>query len=148
MENEERKKKVREYMRDYQKTEKYKESRRKYLQTNSGKMAVSRAMKKYFSSPKGKSKAKENHKKYIQTPWGKDVQRRIMRRYYEKKIKPKKLNLSEEEFKSLTKRCELCGFDKIVEIDYRDGNQKNTSKDNLVGHCPNCKRMKFLKKSP
>lgn len=46
-----------------------------------------------------------------------------------------------EEYKKLTEKCIVCGFDKIVELHHLDQNKKNKNKHNLVGLCPNCHKM-------
>lgn len=44
-------------------------------------------------------------------------------------------------WRDVTKKCMICGFDKIVDLHHLDGNRKNTSRDNLIGLCPNHHRM-------
>ena len=44
-------------------------------------------------------------------------------------------------YKRLTKECVICGFDKIVEIHHMDFNKNNNEETNLVGLCPNHRRM-------
>lgn len=44
-------------------------------------------------------------------------------------------------YKKITQKCAICGFDKIVDIHFIDGNKKNISLKNLVGLCPNHHRM-------
>lgn len=50
-------------------------------------------------------------------------------------------NISLEKWKSLTKLCISCGFDKIVELHHLDGNKENIDNKNLVGLCPNCHKL-------
>jgi len=39
----------------------------------------------------------------------------------------------------LKSKCAICGFDKwFVDIHHKDYNNKNNSKDNLIGLCPTC----------
>jgi ribosomal protein L37E len=49
--------------------------------------------------------------------------------------------ISVEEYKELTKKCIICGFDKVVELHHLDENKKNNSKENLIGLCPNHHKM-------
>lgn len=44
-------------------------------------------------------------------------------------------------YKKVTKRCVICGFDKIVDLHHLDHNQKNNTEKNLVGLCPNHHKM-------
>tara|TARA_Y100000310_G_scaffold343880_1_gene453665 strand:- start:12051 stop:12587 length:537 start_codon:yes stop_codon:yes gene_type:complete len=44
-------------------------------------------------------------------------------------------------YKKITRKCEICGFDKIVEMHHIDHNHSNNSSDNLVGLCPNHHKM-------
>ena len=53
----------------------------------------------------------------------------------------KRHNISAEEYKKLTRRCVICGFDKIVELHHLDGNRKNNNRNNLIGLCPNHHKM-------
>jgi len=50
-------------------------------------------------------------------------------------------NIDYETYKEITKLCVLCNFDKIVELHHLDHNNKNSSRDNLVGVCPNHHKM-------
>lgn len=54
------------------------------------------------------------------------------RRYY---------GLSLEEYSSYTRKCVICGFDKVVDLHHLDGNKVNSESRNLVGLCPNHHRM-------
>jgi hypothetical protein len=52
-------------------------------------------------------------------------------------------------YREVTKSCEVCGFDKVVDLHHLDRNKENNQKDNLVGLCPNHHRMiKSLKYAP
>ena len=53
----------------------------------------------------------------------------------------KRLNLSMEQYKKITNKCLICGFDKIVDLHNLDENNKNNSEENLIGLCPNHHRM-------
>lgn len=44
-------------------------------------------------------------------------------------------------WRELTKKCFLCGFDKIVDLHHIDHNRENRSKKNLIGLCPNHHKM-------
>lgn len=44
-------------------------------------------------------------------------------------------------WKNVTKKCIICGFDKIVELHHLDGNHNNNSKENFIGLCPNHHKM-------
>lgn len=46
-----------------------------------------------------------------------------------------------ETYKSLTKKCAICDFDKVVDLHHLDENRKNNSKENLIGLCPNHHKM-------
>lgn len=50
-------------------------------------------------------------------------------------------NIDLESWKEVTKKCVICGFDKIVDLHHVDKNRKNTSTENMIGLCPNHHRM-------
>jgi hypothetical protein len=50
-------------------------------------------------------------------------------------------NIDSELYKVLTKKCLVCGFDKVVDLHHLDRNKKNNSKENLIGLCPNHHKM-------
>ena len=50
-------------------------------------------------------------------------------------------NINMELYKEKTKKCIVCGFDKIVELHHLDENKSNNSKENLIGLCPNHHKM-------
>ena len=50
-------------------------------------------------------------------------------------------NISFELWKEVTKKCAICDFDKIVDLHHLDHNKNNTSRENLVGLCPNHHKM-------
>jgi hypothetical protein len=50
-------------------------------------------------------------------------------------------NISIDLYKKITKKCLLCGFDKVVDLHHLDKNKKNNSESNLIGLCPNHHRM-------
>ena len=50
-------------------------------------------------------------------------------------------SINSELYKELTKRCILCGFEKVVELHHLDENRKNNSTENLIGLCPNHHKM-------
>jgi len=50
-------------------------------------------------------------------------------------------NIDLKTYKKATKKCIICGFDKIVELHHLDGNKKNNSKENFIGLCPNHHKM-------
>ena len=57
-----------------------------------------------------------------------NVHKRKARKYF---------NLTLKEYQELTKKCVICGFDKIICLHHKDRNKKNNSKENFVGLCPN-----------
>jgi len=50
-------------------------------------------------------------------------------------------NINYETYKSATKLCVVCGFDKIVDLHHLDMNHKNNAIENLAGLCPNHHKM-------
>ena len=50
-------------------------------------------------------------------------------------------NLDIEDYKKITEKCVVCGFDKVVDIHHLDENHKNNSEGNLIGLCPNHHKM-------
>ena len=46
-----------------------------------------------------------------------------------------------EAYKTITNKCEICNFDKVVDLHHLDENNKNNSRDNLIGLCPNHHKM-------
>lgn len=44
-------------------------------------------------------------------------------------------------YKNITKKCAVCGFDKIVELHHLDGDKANLNVKNFVGLCPNCHKQ-------
>ncbi len=50
-------------------------------------------------------------------------------------------NLDLEEYRKLTKKCVICGFDKVVDLHHLDENKNNNYEKNLIGLCPNHHRM-------
>ncbi len=50
-------------------------------------------------------------------------------------------NISLELYRKLTKKCMVCGFDKVVELHHLDENKENSSEQNLIGLCPNHHKM-------
>ena len=50
-------------------------------------------------------------------------------------------NISLELYRQKTKKCFLCGFDKIVELHHIDSDHKNNAPDNFMGLCPNHHKM-------
>jgi len=53
----------------------------------------------------------------------------------------KRYGLSKEQYDGITKKCVLCGFDKIVDLHHLDHNSKNNSRENMLGVCPNHHKM-------
>ena len=53
----------------------------------------------------------------------------------------KQNNIDLKTYRKTIKNCVICGFDKIVDIHYIDGNKNNKSPKNLIGLCPNHHRM-------
>jgi hypothetical protein len=52
-------------------------------------------------------------------------------------FRKKRYGIDDELYNKITKKCLLCGFDKIVEIHHLDKNRRNSSEDNVIGLCPN-----------
>lgn len=46
-------------------------------------------------------------------------------------------NVDMETYNKTTKKCIICGFDKIVDLHHLDFNHQNNSENNLIGLCPN-----------
>ena len=71
-----------------------------------------------------------------------------IRRYYKKNpdlykahnIK-RRYNIPYELWNEITKRCIICGFDKVVELHHLDKNHKNNNRENFIGLCPNHHKM-------
>jgi ribosomal protein L37E len=64
--------------------------------------------------------------------------------YYDdiKKANYRKLhNINLELYRKVTKKCEICDFEKVVDLHHLDRNHKNNSEGNLIGLCPNHHRM-------
>lgn len=55
-------------------------------------------------------------------------------------------NISVGEWGNITKKCIICGFEKIVDLHHLDGNKKNNNQSNLIGLCPNHHKMIHNKK--
>jgi len=53
----------------------------------------------------------------------------------------KRNNINLTTFRKTTKSCVICNFDKIVDIHYIDSVKSNIDPKNLIGLCPNHKRM-------
>lgn len=53
----------------------------------------------------------------------------------------KKNKITLTQFRKTTSSCVICGFSHIVDIHYIDKNKENKSPKNLIGLCPNHKRM-------
>jgi len=53
----------------------------------------------------------------------------------------KRYGLNKEQYDKITKQCVICGFDKIVDLHHLDHNNKNNSRDNMLGVCPNHHKM-------
>ena len=46
-----------------------------------------------------------------------------------------------EDYKQITSKCIICGFEKVVDLHHLDQNKNNNSKTNLLGLCPNHHKM-------
>lgn len=44
-------------------------------------------------------------------------------------------------YRKVTKKCDSCGFDKLIHIHHLNGNTRDNDLKNLVGLCPNCHKM-------
>ena len=44
-------------------------------------------------------------------------------------------------YDKITKKCFVCGFDKIINLHHLDHNKNNNSESNMVGLCPNHHKM-------
>lgn len=53
-------------------------------------------------------------------------------------------NMSPEEYKKLTPRCYICGFDIIVQLHHKDKNKMNNDWSNLIPLCPNHHMMAHM----
>jgi len=53
----------------------------------------------------------------------------------------KRHNISLETYKKITKKCAICGFNKVVQLHHLDRNHKNNNEENLIGLCPNHHKM-------
>jgi hypothetical protein len=53
----------------------------------------------------------------------------------------KQYGLNLETYKKITKACDICGFDKIVDLHHLNENKNNNSEENLIGLCPNHHKM-------
>jgi len=53
----------------------------------------------------------------------------------------KAYGLTYPEYKKFTKKCVICGFNKIVDLHHLDEDKKNNSEKNFVGLCPNHHQM-------
>lgn len=49
--------------------------------------------------------------------------------------------IDHELYKKITEKCQVCGFDKIVDMHHIDMNHSNNSPENLTGLCPNHHKM-------
>jgi len=49
--------------------------------------------------------------------------------------------ITPEKYEELTKKCVICGFDKIVDLHHIDSNHENSKEQNLIGLCPNHHKM-------
>jgi hypothetical protein len=67
------------------------------------------------------------------------------RLYHYDKVKAhnakKSYNIDLETMQKITKKCVVCGFDKIVELHHLDGDKANSTDKNLIGLCPNCHKQ-------
>jgi 5-methylcytosine-specific restriction endonuclease McrA len=50
-------------------------------------------------------------------------------------------NISLELYREITKKCLICGFDKAIHLHHLDKNHNNSSRENLIGLCPNHHEM-------
>ena len=50
-------------------------------------------------------------------------------------------NIDQETYKTVTQKCVVCNFDKVVQLHHLDHNHQNNAKENLVGLCPNHHKM-------
>jgi len=50
-------------------------------------------------------------------------------------------NITTEIYEEITKKCIICGFDKVVDLHHLDENRQNNQKSNMVGLCPNHHQM-------
>ena len=53
----------------------------------------------------------------------------------------KRHDLDLETYRKITKACDICGFEKIVDLHHLDENKNNNSEGNLIGLCPNHHKM-------
>lgn len=60
------------------------------------------------------------------------IKRHNIKKYY---------NITYDLWKEITKKCLICGFDKVVDLHHVDWDRGNNKKSNLIGLCPNHHRM-------
>jgi hypothetical protein len=71
------------------------------------------------------------------TCYGKKFSRHQKEAYQSRKL----YGIDFQTYKQKTKKCVICGFNKIVDLHHLDKNHENRSEDNLVGLCPNHHKM-------
>ena len=54
--------------------------------------------------------------------------------------------IDHELYKKITEKCQVCGFDKVVDMHHIDMNHSNNSPENLTGLCPNHHKMAHMRK--
>lgn len=87
--------------------------------------------------PRCKRKRPCSHKGYCTPCYNHLYQFQNSRKYRAKKFH----NINVKTYDEITKECFVCGFKEIVELHHMDKNHKNTSKENLIGLCPNHHKM-------
>ncbi len=104
----EHKEQMKEYYKEYNKSDRGKELKK-------------------INAKKNYSKYAERRKAYARQYW-KDNKELYNAKLY---------NITLEEYKTITTKCLVCGFTELVDLHHKDNNHKNTKLSNLIGLCPN-----------
>ena len=50
-------------------------------------------------------------------------------------------NIDYKVYKEITKKCLICGFNKVIDLHHLDEDHNNNNIENLIGLCPNHHKM-------